>query len=159
MVDGFILTFSFEDDFPYIDLALQIVKKKKFENVTSLTWQQPYWVSQIENEYLTADEEEDMRNIDIQESKVYREVNGLELEILDIMKPLNTKKVNIGSEKEPNFAIIIDYWDEETVSKVTKLIHEYQELFPPKVFHICKSYNSQARNNVFHGHHKFLAIN
>jgi len=45
MVDGFILTFNFEDDCPYIDLALQIVKKKIFENVTPLTWKQHYWVA------------------------------------------------------------------------------------------------------------------
>jgi len=37
MVDGFILTLIFEDDFPNIDLALQIVKKRNFENVTPLT--------------------------------------------------------------------------------------------------------------------------
>jgi len=38
--------------------------------------------------------------------------------------------VNIGLEKEPKFAIIGYYWDEETISKVTELLHEYQELFP-----------------------------
>lgn len=37
MVDGFILTLIFEDDFQNIDLALQIVKKRNFENVTPLT--------------------------------------------------------------------------------------------------------------------------
>lgn len=46
------------------------------------------------------------------------------------MNPLKNNKVNIGSEKEPNFATIGDYWDEETVSKATELLHEYQELFP-----------------------------
>lgn len=49
MVDGFILTFNFEDDCPYIDLALQIVKKKIFENENPLTWEQPNWAAQIEN--------------------------------------------------------------------------------------------------------------
>ena len=39
MVDGFILTSSFEDDCPYIDLALQIVKKNIFENLTPLVEQ------------------------------------------------------------------------------------------------------------------------
>lgn len=43
MVYGFILTFSFEDDFPFIDLALQTVKKNIFKNVKPLTWQQPDW--------------------------------------------------------------------------------------------------------------------
>lgn len=39
------------------------------------------------------------------------------------------KQVNIGSEEDPKFADIIDYWDEDTVGKVSKLLHEYQELF------------------------------
>lgn len=38
MVYGFILTFNFEENFPYIDLALETVKKRIFENVTPLTW-------------------------------------------------------------------------------------------------------------------------
>jgi len=80
---------------------------------------------------LTTDEEEDPRNIKIAESKGYREVTRLERERLDITKPLKTKKLNIGLEKEPNFATIGDYWDEEIVSKVIKLVHEYQEIFPP----------------------------
>ena len=32
----------------------------------------------------------------------------------------------------PKYATIGDYWDEEMVSKVTKLLHEYQDLFPMK---------------------------
>lgn len=50
MVNGFILTFSFQDNFPYIYLAIQIVKKRIFENVTSQTWQQLDWDAQIKNE-------------------------------------------------------------------------------------------------------------
>ena len=42
------------------------------------------------------------------------------------MKPLKTKKVNVGSKKEPKFATIGDYWDEDTFAKVTELLHEYQ---------------------------------
>ena len=38
--------------------------------------------------------------------------------------------MNIGSEKEPKFATIGNHWDEEIVSKVIELLHEYQELFP-----------------------------
>lgn len=71
MVDGFILTFSLEDDFPYIDFTFQIVKKRIFENATPLTCQQPDCAVQIENSLecynLTAEEEEYPRNIDISE--------------------------------------------------------------------------------------------
>ena len=32
----------------------------------------------------------------------------------------------------PKCATIGDYWDEEMVTKVTELLHEYQDLFPTK---------------------------
>ena len=50
----------------------------------------------------------------------------------DIRKPLKTRKVNIGLEVEVKYAAIGDYWDEDTVSKITNLLHEYKELFPTK---------------------------
>ena len=48
------------------------------------------------------------------------------------LKPLRTKKVNIGSPENPKFANIGDYWDDETVGKITDLLHEFQDLFPTK---------------------------
>jgi hypothetical protein len=33
----------------------------------------------------------------------------------------NTKLANVG-----------DYWDDDTISKITKLLHEYQDFFPTK---------------------------
>ena len=45
------------------------------------------------------------------------------------LKPLKTWTVNIGSEENPQYATIGDYWDDEMVSKVTQLLHEYQDLF------------------------------
>ena len=42
-------------------------------------------------------EEEYSHNINIIETEGYREVTGTEIEILDITKPLKTKKVNIRS--------------------------------------------------------------
>lgn len=45
---------------------------------------------------------------------------------------MKTKQVNIGTEAEPKFAKIEDYWDDTTVDKVTKLLYEYQYLFPTK---------------------------
>ena len=46
-------------------------------------------------------------------------MNRHELEIPDITKPLKTKKVKIGLKEESKFVMIGNYWDEETVSKVT----------------------------------------
>jgi len=40
------------------------------------------------------------------------------------------KKVNIRVEAKPRYVTIGDYWDEDTASKITYLLHEYQDLFP-----------------------------
>ena len=36
-------------------------------------------------------------------------------------------------EAELKCAMLDDYWDDSMVDKVTKLLHEYQELFPTKI--------------------------
>jgi hypothetical protein len=43
---------------------------------------------------------------------------------------MNIKKVNIGTKEKPTIAIIGDYWDNETMEKITELLREYSELFP-----------------------------
>ena len=43
---------------------------------------------------------------------------------------MKIRKVNIGSDENPKFANIGDYWDEETMAKITDLLHEFQDLFP-----------------------------
>ena len=45
---------------------------------------------------------------------------------------MKTKQVNIGTEAEPKFVKIGDYWDNAMVGKVVELLHEYQDLFPNK---------------------------
>lgn len=48
------------------------------------------------------------------------------------MKSLKMRKVNIGLEDKPKYTTIGDCWDEDIVSKIKYLLHEYQELFPTK---------------------------
>ena len=48
------------------------------------------------------------------------------------MNPLKVKKENIVTLKNPNFANIGDYWDDETVGRITDLLNEFQDLFPMK---------------------------
>ena len=45
---------------------------------------------------------------------------------------MKTRYVNIGTEEEPKFAKIGDYWDYATIDKVVELLREYQDLFPTK---------------------------
>ena len=47
-------------------------------------------------------------------------------------QPLNIQKVNIGTAEELKFTNIGDYWDEETMAKITDLLHEFQYLFLTK---------------------------
>jgi len=46
---------------------------------------------------------------------------------LDYSKPLKIVKVNIGTEEVLKFAFIGDYWDKETMGKITDLLHEYRD--------------------------------
>ena len=59
-------------------------------------------------------------------------MQGPVIEAPEVHQPLKTRTVNIGSEEQPKLATIGDYWDDEMVSKVTQLLHEYQDLFPTK---------------------------
>ena len=59
-------------------------------------------------------------------------MHGPAVEAPEVTQPLKTRTVNIGSEEQPKLATIGDYWDDEMVSKVTQLLHEYQDLFPTK---------------------------
>lgn len=42
---------------------------------------------------------------------------------------MKTQKVTIGSEEEPKFTLIGDYWDTYTINKVAEFLYEYPELF------------------------------
>lgn len=39
--------------------------------------------------------------------------------------PLKTKQVKIGTEVEPKFVKVRDYWDDATVDKVVEFLREY----------------------------------
>ena len=69
-------------------------------------------------------EEDDPRNLNIQESKGYKEIQGLNLSatMLGYSKTMKTRRVNIGIEENPKLAIIGDYWDEEIVSQIIDLL-------------------------------------
>ena len=58
-------------------------------------------------------------------------MEGLEISH-NYSEPLKTCKVNVGTYEVPKFAFIGDYWDEQTVCKITDFLHEYQDLFPTK---------------------------
>jgi len=104
---GFLMTFNFEDGFECVDEALQEVKVAIFRIPQyPLHLIQPYWTTQL---HLTLEcynvtveeEEEDPRNINILGTKSHREVEGPQIENLDITAPLKRRQVNIGTQAEP----------------------------------------------------------
>lgn len=82
---------------------------------------------------ITKEVDEDLRNINILESKGQREVRGPSAEILDISKPVCINPMNIGS-KVAKICKHGEYWDEDTMDKVVEFIHEYQDLIPTTLF-------------------------
>ena len=74
----------------------------------------------------------DPLEINIPKLKGIRTLEGVAMITDQFLKPLKIKKVNIGSVENPNFANIGDYWNEETMGKITDLLHEFQDLFPTK---------------------------
>jgi hypothetical protein len=44
--------------------------------------------------------------------------------------PIKVKKVNIRTVENPKMASIGDYWDEKIMESITKLLREYNDLFP-----------------------------
>jgi hypothetical protein len=48
----------------------------------------------------------------------------------DYGHPIKTKKHNIGTEEAPKMAIIGDYWDKETVTKLSTYSRNMRTCFP-----------------------------
>eukprot|EP00253_Pinus_taeda_P006591 PITA_06591 len=98
---------------------------------------QPYWSRQLSQalecyNVQVEDDDDDPRNINIPEKEGSHEVRGPTIKDPDITAPLKTKQVNIGTEEQPKYATLADYWDNATLEKVIELLREYQDLFPTK---------------------------
>ena len=78
------------------------------------------------------EDDDELHNINILETKGSWDLTAPNLPTDPMTQPLNIKKVNNGTEENPKFANIGDYWDEETMEKITYLLHEFQDLFPTK---------------------------
>ena len=87
-------------------------------------------------------------HINIPESEGTHNVQGLELKVSDVAKPVKIKKVNIGTEEEPKFTSIGDYWDDETVESIVDLLRDYQDLFPTKFTEVKGILGEESRTKI-----------
>jgi hypothetical protein len=136
MTQNFIATFLFESQYPTVDQALQIMRQKVFEEAPNLPFTQEgdEWTAplqQLQDCYnINVDEDDDPRDVNIAETEGHRDIEGPGIELPFVGQPIKIKKVNIGTEKTPKLANVGDYWDDATISNITELLHEYQDLFP-----------------------------
>jgi hypothetical protein len=56
-------------------------------------------------------------------------VEGPPIESKFIATSIKVKTVNIGTIENPKISSIGDYWDEQTIESIAKLLHEYDNLF------------------------------
>ena len=137
MIESFQLTFSFESEHPSIDQGLNCIRNKTFGQSPLPEYSQPDWAVQMEHalecyNFTTGEEDDNPRNINIPESEGTRKIEGPQLDIPAITEHIKLKKINIGTEAEPKFASIGDYWDDETVAHISDLLRDYQDIFHTK---------------------------
>ena len=111
-----------------IDVAMQVIRTKIFEGILVSMSSFPHSSTIVQDWmecYNVADEpnDDDPRDIHIPESEGSRAVEGSGLSNNKNFKPLKTKKVNIGSPRNPKFANIGDYLDDETIGRIIDILH------------------------------------
>jgi hypothetical protein len=138
MNQNFVTTFLFEIQYPIVDQELHIVRHKLIKEVPRLPvekeedeWTVP--LQKLQGCYnINADEDNDSVKLNIIKIEGQRDIEGPRVELPFIGQPIKIKKVNIGIEQTLNLVNVGDYWDVATIDKITKLLHEYQDLFPTK---------------------------
>ena len=78
-------------------------------------------------------DDEDLRNINIPRTKGIQDVVAPDVPMDPMSHPLNIRKVNIETKKNTMFVNIGDYWDEETMVKITDFLHEFHDFFSDQV--------------------------
>ena len=125
------MMFSFEDGFDCIDVALQEVKAAIFRILQDpLDLIHLDWTTELSHvlecyNVTTEEEDEDPKKINILEMEGHCKVEGPQIEDPDIIVPLKTRQDNIGTEAEPKFVKIGNYWDDVTIDRVVEFLREY----------------------------------
>jgi hypothetical protein len=136
---NFTITFSFEHEIHNIDASLKQIRGVIFikESEVELIIEEQQQNKQIVKELLScyhvqeeAPDEDDPHDIEIKEAKGEREEVGPTIELEFIATLIKINKVNIGTVDNPKMANIRDYWDEQMIESIIKLLCEYTDLFP-----------------------------
>ena len=126
-MDHFVLTFSTNKVCLALNVAIRLVHTKIFKDPEVVKYR-PNGKSQETHYNLAIDEDNAPHNTGIPESEGHCDVHRLAVEAHEVTHPLKTWTVNIGPEGQPKYVTSGDYWDEDTVSKATQLLHECRDL-------------------------------
>ena len=74
-------------------------------------------------------DDDELQNVNILDLEESQDVAAPDIPMDSMSQPLKMGRVNIGSEENPKFVNIGDYWDEETMAKIMDLLHEFEDLF------------------------------
>ena len=71
------------------------------------------------------EDDDELQNVNIPEFEGIYDVAAPDIPTDLMSQLLRIQKVNIGSVENPKFSNGGDYWDEETMAKITDLLHEF----------------------------------
>ena len=126
---------SFKDANPDVNNALQIIQDMVLKVVPVAYLLDPhvhFHMQPMMECYNVSGKPEDdyeLWNINIPKTKGSRDVAAPNVPTDPMSQPLKIRKVNIGTKENTKFLSVGDYWDEETMEKITDLLHEFQDLF------------------------------
>jgi hypothetical protein len=133
-----VVTLSFEHENPNINSSMKLIQGMIFfeepevEIITKYQKRNRQIVKDLLSCYHVAEdtpEEDDTCNIQITNIEGEQEVERPYLELEEIVTPIKVKKFNIGKKENPKMERIGDYWDEQTLERITELLREYSDLF------------------------------
>ena len=90
-------TFSYEDEIPRVDVVMQVIKDKIFEEILGLVSNFPYWIVTIErmmecyNIYVES-KDDDLRDVHFLQSEGSRELEGPGMLFAKFLEPMNIKR-------------------------------------------------------------------
>ena len=134
----FAQTFHFGDANPNVNNALQIIRDVILKIVPVEYPIDPHVqchmqsIMECYNMFGEPEYDDELRNINILKTEGSRDVTAPDVPIDPMSRSLKIRKVNIGTEENPKFASVGDCWNEDTIAKITNLLHEFQYLFPTK---------------------------
>ena len=76
--------------------------------------------------------ENDPIDVNIPELESTCTVEGFDFSSDQFLNPLKVKKINFSFPKNPKFANIGDYWDDETIRNIMDLLHAFRDTFLTK---------------------------